>query len=72
MKTIAKDGINGVLDEKRKKSDKLFVYAILIFAVVCFMSWVGHSYVQACMFNQVTGKNVTTLQAMFLDLRVIE
>lgn len=34
--------------------------------------WIGASYFEAAAYRRVTGKEVSTLDAMFLDLRVQE
>lgn len=34
--------------------------------------WVGDSYFEARAYNRVTGKSVSTLDAMFIELRVQE
>ena len=45
------------------------VVTVILIAVV---GWVGFSYFEAKAFNNVTGKNVSTLDAMFIQLRVAE
>lgn len=61
----------------RKQSDaedvlklgcSLFVLAGVL--LLGFGIWVGRSHFEARAYNHVTGKNVSTWDAMFLDLRV--
>ena len=55
-------------DEKRRA-----VYGV-VFSVFVLLAtpalWVGMSYAEARAFNRLTGKNATTLDAMFVQLRV--
>ena len=44
--------------------------AILIILAIVPVGWVFKSYMEAKSYNEVTGKNVTTWQAMWIDLRV--
>lgn len=46
------------------------LYLILIFLVVAIGGWVTFSYFEAKSYNNLTGNNVSTWNAMFLDLRV--
>lgn len=39
---------------------------------LCAVLWVAFSYMEARAYERVTGKQVTTWDAMFLDLRVQE
>jgi len=56
------------------KSDLLPIVGILgtILAIVTLpiTIWVFSSYMEASSFNKITGKNVSTWEAMFVDLRV--
>lgn len=47
---------------------------IATFVVICLLLvlWIGHSHFEAKSFNIATGKSITTWQAMWLDLRVVE
>lgn len=51
--------------------DAGFAVALLA-AMFAFVgaSWVGGSYMEARAYERVTGQHVSTLDAMFLDLRV--
>lgn len=40
--------------------------------IIVLVTWVGYSYFEAKSYNNVTGKNVSTFDAMFLELRVQE
>jgi hypothetical protein len=52
----------------------LCVYFGIIAAVVfgLFAVWVGSSYFEASAYRRLTGKSVTTWDAMWLELRVQE
>lgn len=45
---------------------------LLLTLVVAAVVWVGVSWLEASSFNRVTGKNVSTWDAMWIDLRVQE
>lgn len=45
---------------------------IVCILVLCLLIWVVSSSFEAASFNRVTGKNVSTWDAMFIDLRVQE
>lgn len=49
---------------------QIFIY--VGFFLLFISIWVGYSYFEARSYNKVTGKNVSTLDAMFLELRVQE
>ena len=60
-----------------KKSSDANLVAICVIALyaVCFLAgficlWIGNSYFEARAYNNVTGKEVSTFDAMFLELRV--
>ncbi len=42
------------------------------FIVLGMFLWITASYMEAQAFNRVTGKNVSTWDAMFIELRVQE
>lgn len=48
------------------------VIVAAIFAVFSVGLWACASYFEARAFNRVTGKNVSTVDAMFIQLRVQE
>ena len=43
---------------------------LVVIVFVINLSWVLPSYLEARAFNNVTGKDVSTIDAMFLSLRV--
>lgn len=43
---------------------------LVTFLVVFLIGWVVYSSLEAKAYNEITGKHVTTGQAMFLQLRV--
>jgi len=45
---------------------------VLTFALLGAVAWTTQSYMEAKAFNRVTGSNVSTLDAMFIELRVQE
>ena len=40
--------------------------------LVMLLLWLAHSYFEARAYNRITGSDVSTLDAMFLQLRVSE
>ena len=55
------------------KQEILAVVVILVFfTLIAFGGWVGQSYFEARTYTRLTGRNVTTWDAMWVDLRVIE
>jgi hypothetical protein len=50
------------------------IIAIIVTTVISISIalWVSASYFEAKAFNEVTGKHVTTSQAMFIQLRIQE
>ena len=57
-------------NHKRETVHLIAATAGILFILLCI--WVGGSYMEARAFNHVTGKNVSTLDAMFIRLRVQE
>lgn len=59
---------------KNSKDDQATL--AVIFFVCCvaggFLSWISKSHFEAAAFNRLTGKKVSTWDAMFVDLRVQE
>lgn len=56
----------------RARRDNLLIGSSLVAAVIIVvgLAWVLPSYLEASAFNRATGKNVSTWEAMFVDLRV--
>jgi hypothetical protein len=56
----------------RFKTNKNSSFVMMIVAVVLVVLglWVGASYLEANAYNNVTGKDVSVWDAMFLELRV--
>lgn len=53
--------------------DKGSGWAILVFVVIVTLGvgfWVFTSYMESAAYNRLTGANTTTLDAMFVELRV--
>jgi hypothetical protein len=46
------------------------VFIIVFMFVACLGVWVGRSYFEAKAYNKITNSNVTTIDAMFIQLRV--
>ena len=46
-------------------------FVLVVFTIVGG-GWIFKSYMEARAFNRVTGKNVSTVDAMFIQLRVQE
>lgn len=60
------------MDKEEKKALKIVIlFFVILFALITSIG-VTHSYFEAKAFNEATGKNVTTWQAIFLDLRIME
>ena len=56
-----------------KKDDVLIgLFCALIALILLVVIWVAYSYFEASSYNRVTGKDVSTFDAMFLELRVQE
>ena len=51
---------------------KLATICLVILGIVAMGRWVLSSKMEAAAFNAVTGKSVTTWQAMWIELRVQE
>jgi hypothetical protein len=51
---------------------KIIIIGALSMLVVGIGIWIGASHFEAKAFNELTGSNVSTKQAMFIQLRVIE
>ena len=51
---------------------KLYVLGIIACFAIAIGCWVGKSYFEASSFNAATGKNVSTWQAMWIQLRIQE
>ena len=60
------------LSDDDTRSLKWVAAALAILLGGAFLAWIGFSYCEATAYNRVTGKDVTTFEAMFLDLRVHE
>jgi len=55
-----------------KKDAILVILGFIALFGVLIAIWVTRSYFEAKAFNNITGKNVSTLDAMFVELRVNE
>ena len=49
---------------------ELLVSAIAV--VICICCWIGAAAIKAKTYNRVTGKNISTFDAMFIELRVTD
>lgn len=58
----------------KESLDTIKVTAVITFVVVvlCMASWVFGSAMEARAYNNVTGKHVSTWDAMWIELRVQE
>jgi len=57
----------------KKNNEVLGMVGIVVLFFVCLgIGWVGYSYCEARAYNNITGANVKTLDAMFVELRVQE
>lgn len=55
-----------------RKEDNIVLGFVLCFLPLLMSFWIAYSYLEAKAFNSITNKNVTTWQAMFLELRIQE
>ena len=55
-----------------KSEERNVGFAIVVIVIISICIWVGCSYLEARAYNNVTGQDVSTWDAMFLDLRVQE
>ena len=51
---------------------KICVVLVALFFACMGVAWVFSSAMEAQAFNQITGKNVSTWTAMWIELRVME
>ncbi len=49
----------------------LYAVAVVLFIVICVGGLMFSSYMEARAYNNVTGKNVSMWDAMWIDLRVV-
>ncbi len=49
---------------------KIFIVLLCVMAALYTLVWIGHSEFESNAYNRVTGNNVSTWEAMFLDLRL--
>lgn len=49
-----------------------YITTILVALTILFIAWVFKSEMEAKTYTELTGKKVTTYQAMWVDLRVVE
>ena len=61
---------------KSKMSDALTfaAYTLAVIAIICVPlgCWIVRSHFEAESFNRITGKDISTWDAMFIELRVQE
>lgn len=60
------------MDYSDHREYKFGLLLIASLAILGLGSWVVQSYFEAAAYRRVTGKEVTTLDAMFLELRIEE
>lgn len=57
-------------------NEKQFVLAVLLIMLATFLviggGWIVASYMKAVAYTRITGKEVTTWDAMWVDLRIQE
>jgi hypothetical protein len=58
----------------RDDKTSILIVAVVVLAMIVLTAtvWVAGSHFEARAFNRVTGKDVTTWEAMFIELRVQE
>lgn len=55
-----------------KEEAKFFIMSTVLFFSIILFGWVVKSSFEANSYNRLTGKNVSTWDAMFIELRVQE
>jgi hypothetical protein len=60
------------MDSEIKKLIAGVTFGIVVCIVLPVFFWIGASKMEAKAFNSVTGKHVTTWEAMWIELRVQE
>jgi len=60
------------MDKDDWKALCVVVCVTVVVFVMCILSWIGQSYMEARSYNSVTGKNVSTWDAMWIELRIQE
>ena len=58
--------------EYGKESILVYVAIMSVFLTLTMGAWVVRSHFEAQTYSELTGKTVTTWQALWVDLRVIE
>ena len=48
------------------------IFAYLFIILLAITAWVGMSAIEAATYTRLTGKPVTVIDAMFIDLRVAD
>lgn len=70
------DSLEKLIRDMKRKREHENILSCLVFLLFIFVLgpavWVGASYFEARAYNKVTGKNVSTFDAMFIGLRVQE
>jgi hypothetical protein len=54
------------------KEFKIIIITWLMLSLIGIAIWIFKSHFEAKVYTELTGKHVTTTQAMFIQLRVIE
>ena len=57
---------------KQWNDKAIFACFIAALLVAACMAWVAYSALEARSFNRITGSDVTTFDAMFVQLRVLD
>jgi hypothetical protein len=60
------------MDDETKEAIMIVIRIMAILLLMGAGVWIFRSDMEASAFNSVTGKNVTTWQAMWIELRVQE
>ena len=56
---------------KPTKTDMETIGVLVIAMILAISFWVGASAIEARTYNKATGSNITIIEAMFCELRVI-
>lgn len=58
--------------ERESASTRMFGWSVLVIVALALALWICSSWMEASAFNRVTGSNVSTWDAMWIELRVQE
>jgi len=57
---------------KSRRDDTFVVGMVILFIIGGLFVWIGRGYMEASAYNRVTGADLSTWDALWIDLRVQE